>query len=421
MRKLFIATLLLTIGCGTPAFAADCEGYTNSEQCSSTAGCYWEGIAAACNPCQANTYNDGTIRPGNHCDKCSDLSNYVDWIGTELGLTSEIECKFKKTCPPYTYFVDHTKENCTRCSALNNPLTNKYYYGTKTTEYEVTGTVVDSTSNFNDACAECGANSITNDDQGTGCRCIDGYHVNGGTNGDTNNNSTDCVPNQYTITYRANNGTNQTTTQNNVSYNSTVTTLGDQTFSKTGHTLTGWKNDALPLDVTPAGGTFMYKYTTDIELTAQWSGKSFNITYQIGDAGATCQPATPTSCTYGNRCYAPNIPSGCTYNGYVFKGWKCTHNCNNSDAIISPDTDINDISGGEDMTLTAQWTECPAGYYCPNIKTENKCPAGSTSAAKSAAITNCYMTGGTTKILDAAGNKFTLPGTEKIYYHGGNN
>lgn len=427
MRKLFIATLLLTIGCGTPAFAADCED-KNVEQCPSTPGCYWEDNAAACNPCKANTYNDGTISADSHCYTCSDLSNYVAWIGTKLGLTSDTECEFKKTCPPYTYFVDHTKENCTPCSALNDSQNNKYYYGTKTTEYEVTGTIANSTSNFNDACAKCGENSITKDDQGTGCRCIDGYHVSGKTNGDTINNSTDCVPNQYTITYTASKDPNDQTPpkQQTAAYSQYITLLADDTFKRNGYELVKWKKIDENLKFTP-GEQIPYNYLKDIELTAEWAGKEFTVTYDVG--GATCDNLSDQTCRYNEGCLnESNIYRGgaqdvksCEYQGYVFRGWKCTSGCENNNETIDPGTDISTKSGGENMTLTAIWEQCPAGYYCDidSPKTSKKCPAGSTSDAGSVQIDDCHMTGGTTKICDKTNDCFTLPAAVGNIFHPG--
>lgn len=427
MRKLFIATLLLTIGCGTPAFAADCED-KNVEQCPSTPGCYWEDNAAACNPCKANTYNDGTISEDSHCYTCSDLSNYVAWIGTKLGLTSDTECEFKKNCPPYTYFVDHTKENCTPCSALNDSQNNEYYYGTKTTEYEVTGTIKNSTSNFNDACATCGDNSITKDDQGTGCRCIDGYHVEGGTNGDINNNSTDCVPNQYTITYIANNGTGLTI-KRDATFDASIKTLksdDDNRLVYHGYTLSAWKNDNERLYIIP-GKEFTYYIKGNLELTAEWAGKEFTVTYDVG--GATCDNLSDQTCRYNEGCSnesniyrdgAQDVES-CEYKGYVFRGWKCTSGCENNNETIDPGANISTKSGGENMTLTAIWEQCPAGYYCDidYPKTSEKCPAGSTSDAGSVQIDDCHMTGGTTKICDKNNDCFTLPAAVgNIFYHG---
>ena len=424
MRKLFIATLLLTIGCGTPAFAADCED-KNVEQCPSTPGCYWEGSAQACNQCKANTYNDGTISADSHCYTCSSLSNYVAWIGTKLGLTSDTECEFKKTCPPYTYFVDHTKENCAPCSALNDSQNNEYYYGTKTTEYEVTGTIKNSTSNFNDACATCGENSITKDDQGTGCRCIDGYHVSGKTNGDTINNGTDCVPNQYTITYIANNGTNDTEAQP-VQYSTTVSTLSASTFERKGYKLSKWENKDKKLQIEP-GNSFTYEILGNLELTAAWTGKEFTVTYDVGDAN--CDNLSDQTCRYNEGCRnESNIYRGgaqdvksCKYQGYVFRGWKCTSGCENNNETIDPGANISTKSGGENMTLTAIWEQCPAGYYCliNSPKTSEKCPAGSTSDAGSVQIDDCHMTGGTTKICDKNNDCFTLPAAVgNIFYHG---
>ncbi len=425
MRK-FITTAFLLTFCACVAHAADTDCTTLPKAaCNTTPGCYWQTNSTSCAKCPVGTYNEGTLgENATTCFSCGtwDANSNTEWSKTSTGQTSQDACAFTAHCEAGQAFTNGNSWGwgCNACSSKNSALQGIYYYGTRESGYTINGTWgdINSAINTDKDCARCGANSTTSRD-GLGCDCRPNYHIIGGTNSDTVANGEDCVINTYTITYRANNGTDQTTTQKNVSYNSTVTTLGDQTFSNTGHTLTGWKNDALPLDITPAGGTFQYTYTTDIELKAQWSAKSFKITYQVGDAGATCQPANPTSCTYGNKCSAPNIPNGCTYNGYLFNGWKCTSGCNDSDDIIDPDTDINDISGGEAMTLTAQWAECPAGYYCPDIKTKNECPAGSTSDDGSDQIDDCHMTGGTTQICDKDNKCFTLPAAVgNIFYHG---
>lgn len=414
MRKLFIATLLLTIGCGTPAFAAtQCESI-QADTCDATAGCYLEVNNNTCQPCPAGTYK-GSGDPS--CLPCGDKAP-VTWNKNTTGLTSQSDCAYTATCQAHYYFGGYNT-GCTPCYALNDSQNNKYYYGTKTTEYEVTGTVGNDASNLNDACATCGENSITKDDQGTGCRCIDGYHVKEGTNGDINNDATDCDPNQYTITYIASKDPNDQTPpkKQTATYSQYITLLGDDTFKRNGYELDKWEKSDENLTFTP-GEQIPYNYRNDIELTAVWAGKEFTITYNVN--GATDCGLSDQMCRFGTKCPVKDV-NNCKKPGYVFRGWQCTSGCENNNEIINLGNNISELSGGADMTLTAIWAECPAGYYCPNIKTENKCPAGSTSAAKSAAITNCYMTGGTTKILDAAGNEFILPGTEKIYYHGGNN
>lgn len=419
MRKLFIATLLLTIGCGTPAFAAtQCESI-QADTCDATAGCYLEINNNTCQPCPAGTYK-GSDDPS--CLPCGDKAP-VTWNKNITGLTSQSECAYTATCPAYHYFGGYTT-GCARCSALNNQLTSSYFYGIETSEYTITGTIGNSISNFGNACAECGYNSKTNE-EGTGCRCIDGYHVNGGTNGDINNNSTDCVPNQYTITYIANNGTNDTKAQT-VQYSTTVSTLPASTFSYKGHKLSKWENKDKKLQIEP-GNPFTYDILGNLELTAVWTGKEFTVTYDVG--GATCDNLSDQTCRYNEGCRnesnvyrdgAQDVES-CEYQGYVFRGWKCTSGCENNNETIDPGANISTKSGGENMTLTAIWEQCPAGYYCliDSPKTSEKCPAGSTSDAGSDQIYDCHMTGGTTKICDKNNDCFTLPAAVgNIFYHG---
>lgn len=435
MRKLFIATLLLTIGCGTPAFAAtQCESI-QTDTCDATAGCYLEVNNNTCQPCPAGTYK-GTN--DTQCMSCAggadaeDIEN-LTWDSNKTGLSEQSDCSYTITCPAYTFFNGY-KSGCLSCSDLNNPNQSDktQHYGTMTEEYTISGTIGtdQSKQNASKACATCGSNSqavpkTPGEYDYYQCKCIDGYHVNGGTNGDINNNSTDCVPNQYTITYIANNGTNDTKAQT-VQYSTTVSTLPASTFSYKGHKLSKWENKDKKLQIEP-GNSFTYDILGNLELTAVWTGKEFTVTYDVG--GATCDNLSDQTCRYNEGCRnesnvyrdgAQDVES-CEYQGYVFRGWKCTSGCENNNETIDPGANISTKSGGADMTLTAIWEQCPAGYYCliNSPKTSEKCPAGSTSDAGSDQIYDCHMTGGTTKICDKNNDCFTLPAAVgNIFYHG---
>ena len=140
-------------------------------------------------------------------------------------------------------------------------------------------------------------------------------------------------------------------------------------------------------------------------------GNTFSISYDTGQA--SCSKMTNSKCTYGEtNCTAPNA-SNCTYRGYTFLGWICD-NCTTQN-LIRPGTQLSTLSNGLDITLTAQWQECPIGHYCSKVSPTEKCPAGSTSAAGAQSINNCYMQGGETQICDRNNNCFTLPGTNQLF------
>lgn len=79
--------------------------------------------------------------------------------------------------------------------------------------------------------------------------------------------------------------------------------------------------------------------------------------------------------------------------------------------------DVLEFSSSLNRVLIPVYTDCPAGYYCKNNE-QKACPGGSTSAARSSEIGNCYIAGGNsgTKFIDGAGNSFVLPAGKIIYY-----
>ena len=411
MRKL-IPIIFIFVCCSNASLAQITCTQLATTNCEP--GCYYTETSG-CKMCDVGKYTANT--GSTSCSNCNKPSVATF---TSAG-TSVNGCEWQITCKEGTQFISTGDSN----SACQTPTSENFFFPNART---ITDKGFGTTEGGK---YECYTNSYRNKNY-TGCICNRGYHLYNMENDDTDTTNVNlldildaqnrviCYANDYTITYKSSDDQNAEKETHTVEFNSTVTLKTDKPFTKTGYTLSGWKLAGTNKTYTDKQ-IITYEFDHDITLIAQWSGKSFNITYQVGDAGTKCQPANPTSCTYGKKCSALNIPNGCTYNGYLFNGWKCTSGCNDSNTIISPNTDINDISGGNDMTLTAQWPECPAGDYCPDISTDNECPAGSTSDAMSTAITQCYMVGGTTIILDAAENKFTLPGTTKIYYHDGNN
>ena len=172
-------------------------------------------------------------------------------------------------------------------------------------------------------CTPCGSHSTSNNDK-TGCTCNPGYHTAGQSQNHIKNNSVACVANTYKITYNQNGAPAQPIPiGQEVQYNGNFTTKSSDTFKYPGHHFTHWEYNGKEFD---PNTEYLYNYTTDIILLAQWS-------------------------------------------------------------------------------------ECPAGYYCPDGAAETKCPAGATSDAGADDITKCYMSGDT-QICDQDGCIYLPTGTK---------
>ncbi|MBO5946828.1 MAG: InlB B-repeat-containing protein [Alphaproteobacteria bacterium] len=411
MRK-FISIIFIFVFCSNVVLAAITCTQSATTECE--VGCYVSSTLG-CTSCNNGYYTDTTGQL--ECRQCNKPSNAsFTSPGTNIN-----DCTWTITCPAGTRFVNKGNSS----SGCFKPTGSNYFFPKAHTK-SGTGFGVSEGGDY-----ECGQNSKVNQEY-TGCICDAGYHLPGMEDDDTDttannvnlstvlnqDNEVECIPNDYTITYDPNNNKDSKKTRN-VEFNQVID-LSEQIKdlynpipTKEGYSLSSWKYKE---DTYAADAQFTYLYTDDITLTAQWSGKKFTITYNTGNA--ECSLSTPQNCTYGGTCNSQRVDS-CKYSGYLFKGWKCTSGCTDSSSIINMDTNVSTLSDGNDMTLTAQWQQCTAGYYCESVLKQDACPAGSTSAAGSTAQTACYMSGGTTKICDNTNNCFTLPGSSKIYYHGG--
>ena len=93
---------------------------------------------------------------------------------------------------------------------------------------------------------------------------------------------------------------------------------------------------------------------------------TFNVSYAAGDGATGNAPSTPTSCTYGESCVAPE--NTYTKEGYTFSGWACscaidggTCSCANETYAAGASIANATTTNGATITLTAQWVmDCTA-------------------------------------------------------------
>lgn len=198
-----------------------------------------------------------------------------------------------------------------------------------------------------------------------------------------------------------------------------------------------------------ANGTFTIKYccTPETEPGSSESGcKSFTtetITLSSCIADGSCEITTDTDTdgkqTQTVKIIVKNIGKLCESNGaqnigcnpgeYIYGVYKCEDDEGNACYNTNGETEIepgDDISIHVNIpqvyrTISPSCEPCKIGYYCPGGSSDPiPCPAGTSSAAGSSAISNCYMnpeyndTG--TKFLDSVGS-FYLPSDGVIYHY----
>ncbi len=414
--------------------------YINHDQKCSLAGCgYYNNKCVAC---PAGTYQNqppsledlllGSIR-GTECRTClwpwqihtNISSKFYSWIG-ETGKTSLNNCQLNLTIPAgYELAIDDNiwvynvrqcltntyKPNSASFSLTHGSDPNNPYGITVSAENIPTET----------QCKECGNNATHNADH-TNCDCEYGYYYGDNITNTTNADSNDCALIAYSAEYCAE--PNSSDCWNSLSKLTLINAHTIPTIDctddniqgipeatpcftqKTGYDFTGdWKANRKLLVHSPggapkqieSGGTISIDsevYLTedslgDVTFTAVWKAKEFKVTY---DTDNKC-PTKTQDCTYDTPCYL-KYDNTCNTTGQYITGWKCTDGCSDKDKIYESGANISNISGGNDMTLTAEWKKCDAGYYCDG-GTQNPCPAGSTSDGGSDEIADCYLSGET--------------------------
>jgi len=142
----------------------------------------------------------------------------------------------------------------------------------------------------------------------------------------------------YTITYDANEGSNTPATQTK-DYGDTTFTLTSSVPTRDGYDFVKWNTvrDGSGDDYL-SGAT--YADDANLYLYAQWTAKTYTITYNANGAGVTNMPAGGLTKTYGvTFTLSSTVP---LRTGYTFRGW-----------AVSNTSVIADYAAGADYTLNA--------------------------------------------------------------------
>jgi len=436
-------------------------GYSNAlpgqETCDvCPAGTYQDKTGqSSCKPCPTGKYQNEQGQSS--CKSC--INDIVKLTNTDKNCsltainvtdkTSLDNCEYTLTSAQGYYLTrganvgEYYHFTCNQCPNLTT-IDAKTITGNRTVLYDEVGTMADGHA-CSTNCSCDGKNNkegaCINNAGAYRCECIEGYHVKDETRDTISynpiNGQKDCEINKYYIRYYCNSDDSSPTKEIEIEYGGEHYILPSNTCQKTGYTFNGWLEENSNTTYTNETSLIVDQ---DYVFKAQWAVKEFKVNYSGNENTAGNAPSEPTTCTYDKPCNAPDN----TYMraGYIFANkWSCQYMpqagqklqpcCKTINSMgfdtgtceISPGTDISTISGGNDILLSAIWTTCQAGYYCPGTnsdpKTEQKkCPAGSTTAEGATYITDCHMVGGTTQICDTNGC-FTLPNTAgNIFYQG---
>lgn len=454
MRK-YIIPLFLSL-CPTMAMAAtnaECkQSYIdNNQRCASTGCGYYNNECVAC---PAGTYQNqppaledlllGSIR-GTECNSCNtpwqfDVQSINwSWDKSKTGMVYPDDCTIYVHIPKGHELIekqDFSQYTVQECAD------NHYKTESTTLSYTLTDTsnpypdipLPSSDPIPDDAkCKECGNNATHNADH-TNCDCNYGYHIGTDINNTKNVGSENCTTITFDVKYSDGSNTlddnkipiryktiglTQSLTLPTIDCNQPSINGIPQSLcmTKTGYNFDNqWTADK-KLNVCAAGQCIGEKYAGelitvgatayltgddmgDVTFTAVWKPKQFTVTY---DTDNKC-PTETQDCTY-EYCYL-KYDNTCNTTGQYISGWQCTSGCSDKDTTYKSGDNISNISGGNDMTLTAILEDCDAGYYCDG-GTPNACPAGSTSDGGSKSITDCYLSHETQFCNDDA--CFTIP------------
>jgi len=201
-----------------------------------------------------------------------------------------------------------------------------------------------STGNFDDKWNQTSDLTLTSNDLVT---------ITGWDNSQTYNSSYDAP--EYTITFAGNGSTSGSMTNvEDIECEGDVT-LEENGYVKTGYAFTGWKDDS---SNDYADKATISDIKADIELTAQWSAETYNITLDKGDHGAADQAATVVYNTEVLATFTTVAANkGYTLNGYYDGSTKVL----NADGSFAGSAVTGYITSSKwtkaaDCMLTAKWT-----------------------------------------------------------------
>ena len=140
----------------------------------------------------------------------------------------------------------------------------------------------------------------------------------------------------------------ETTAPLSVTYDSTYGTL--PTVTKTGYTFDGWYKGTSKIE-----STTTVDITSDITLTAKWTPKTCNVTFDANDGTFTGSDSVIEQ-TFGSKYKIPAADP--TRTNYVFKGWYTKDNADNATTDLG--TKINstiDVVITEAKTYYALWED----------------------------------------------------------------
>ncbi len=185
----------------------------------------------------------------------------------------------------------------------------------------------------------------------TAVTLTDGNTIPSGTEGDITLTANFTII-SYTITYNANGGTVDPATQQY-----TVTSTDALAIpTRDGYDFAGWKNEGAAVgtwdanETTSASGQNLSGDWGDVTLTAQWTVKTYTITFTgMTGANTTATYTTEDTATIASKQSNP------TKDYYTFAGWLPSGADNNwGTSVLASDTVLAGKYG--DVTLTAQWT-----------------------------------------------------------------
>ena len=361
------------------------------------AGCGINDAETNCLLCEKGHYSDDN---SGSCRLCSrpEYDN-IDWVD-QKGMTTD-DCPWLVTCKTGEYWADGT---CKSCSSYD-----EHYVGNNSS-YKCEG------SGNEEKCGDTSPGSYC-----TGAT----YTINLDKNmpythaPDYDKYMNKELSYKYEAGYKNGNSWDTTTvsgsdfkqpTHNYLEFTGYYTKAsdGDLVIAADGTISEDYQGDTIEAFIGDTSSTLYAQYkVNEIEITYKnTKGDTKSQTFDIGDDSNSTDRKVR------------DIITGWTPKGKKFKHWECTAGCD-AEKIYEVD-DVFEFTEELDRTLTAQYEDCPAGYYCYDNK-EYECPGGSTSDAGKSTIQDCYMSA-ETYFIDNTGDEFTLGellggDNAKIYRH----
>ncbi|MCL2220142.1 MAG: InlB B-repeat-containing protein [Chitinispirillia bacterium] len=183
---------------------------------------------------------------------------------------------------------------------------------------------------------------------------------------------------QYTVSYRLNNGGGSTPSSHTVNAGNCITLSYGSNLSRSGYTFSGWNTNSSGTGTNYSAGDLICP-SGNMTLYARWTVIQYTVSYNLNGGSGT---APSSQSVNAGSCVTLNYGGGLSRSGYTFAGWNTSSSGTGTEYSAG-----GSICPSGSVTLYARWTQNPVTTYY--VYYDLNGGSGSTPSSHSVNAGNC--------------------------------